>query len=419
MFPLTSPRMRAAVLLPAARVFGLVFTLVLITALAACKKEPPPLSSPPKTVRVITVAPTEIAVSNQFPGRLAAYRKAEVRARVAGIVTARLYKEGQDVKAGSALFKIDPAALQAMLEMRNAAYRQAQATVDVNADKLRRYRALAKADAVSQIAYAEAIAAEAQAKAQVAEAKAAQRSAALELSYATVRAPIAGRARRALVTEGALVGQDSSTPLTTVEQINPIYVNFSQPATVVAQMRKAIRAGELHGVAKQDVPVRLILGDGSVYPHTGKLIFSDLAIDPATETIAMRAVMPNPKHILLPGGYVRIGLDQALNKSAILIPRDALLRTVDAAKVLVVGADNVVQAVTVTADVLHGDQWLVRAGLHGGEKVIVANVAKIKPGDKVDPREQADGAIATAMADIAQAPASRAPPATATAKQGH
>jgi multidrug efflux system membrane fusion protein len=384
--------MRAAVLLSAA--------FALSMALSACKKDPAPLPDPPKTVRVITVAPTEIAISSQFPGRLAAYRKAEVRARVAGIVTARVYKEGQDVKAGSALFKIDPAALQATLEMRNAAYRQAQATVDVNSDKLRRYRALAKVDAVSQIAYAEAVAAEAQAKAQAAEARAAQRSAALELSYATVRAPIDGRARRALVTEGALVGQDSATPLTTIEQIDPIYVNFSQPAAIVAQMRKAIADGQLHGVAKQDIPVRLILGDGSIYPHAGKLIFSDLAIDPATETIAMRAVMPNPKHILLPGGYVRVGLDQALNKSAILIPRDALLRTVDAAKVLVVDADNTVQAVAVTADVLHGDRWLVRTGLRGGEKVIVANVAKIEPGTKVEPREQADETAAAGDAAL-------------------
>ncbi|RXZ36658.1 efflux RND transporter periplasmic adaptor subunit [Oxalobacteraceae bacterium CAVE-383] len=379
--------MRGAVLLPA--------TLVLLTALAACKKDPPPLPDPPKTVKVITVAPVEIAVANQFPGRLAAYRKAEVRARVAGIVTDRLYQEGQEVRAGSALFKIDPAALQATLEMRKAAFRQAQATLDMNADKARRYGALAKADAISRIDYAEALAVEAQAKAQVEEAKAAQRSAALELSYATVRSPIAGRARRALVTEGALVGQDSATPLTTIEQIDPIYVNFSQPAAVVAQMRKAIRAGELQGLAKQDIPVRLTLGDGSLYPTAGKLIFSDLAIDPATETIAMRAVIPNPKHILLPGGYVRVGLEQALNKSAILIPRDALLRTVDSAKVMVVDADNTVRAVAVTADTLHGDRWLVSAGLNGGEKVIVANVAKIEAGAKVTPQEQSgSGAIA-------------------------
>lgn len=384
MFPFSSPRPRAAALSSAA-VLALMLTL-----LTACGRKEAPAPETPKTASVMTVAPTEIAVSNQYPGRLAAYRKAEVRARVAGIVTKRLYQEGQDVKAGAPLFHIDPAALQATLDMRTAAYRQAQAAVEVNADKVRRYRDLAKADAISQIAFTEAKAAETQALAQAAEAKAAQRSAALQLSYATVRAPIAGRARRAMVTEGALVGQDAATPLTTIEQIDPIYVNFSQPAAIVAQMRKAIRAGELQGVAKQDVPVRLILGDGSVYPHAGKLIFSDLAIDPATDTIAMRALMPNPRHALLPGGYVRIALDQALNKSAILIPRDALLRTVDAAKVMVVGADNVVKAVEVTADKLHGDRWLVSAGLHGGEKVIVANAAKFDAGDKVIPREQAD-----------------------------
>jgi multidrug efflux system membrane fusion protein len=389
MFPSASPLARAS-------------TFALILILAACgKHEPPPLPNKPKTVQVITVTPTEIAVNNQLPGRLAAYRKAEVRARVAGIVTARLYKEGQEVQAGSPLFKIDPAALQATLDMRTATYRQARAAAGVNADKVRRYHTLAAADAVSQIAYTEALADERQANAVVAQAGAAQRSAALELSYATVRAPIQGRARRALVTEGALVGQDTATPLTTIEQIDPIYVNFSQSASVVAQMRKAIHAGQLQSLAKQDIPVHLILGDGSTYPQTGKLIFSDLAIDPATGTIAMRAVMPNPQHILLPGGYVRVALDQALNKTAILIPRDALLRTIDAAKVMVVDADNIVQAVTVTADTLHGDRWLVSAGLNGGEKVIVANIAKLKPGIKVNPQEQPEITTAAVVATAA------------------
>jgi multidrug efflux system membrane fusion protein len=380
----------------------IALTFALISILAACgKHEPPPLPNKPKTVQVITVAPTEIAVSNQLPGRLAAYRKAEVRARVAGIVTARLYKEGQEVQAGSPLFKIDPAALQATLDMRNAAFQQAKASAGVNADKVRRYHTLAAADAVSQIAYTEALADERQANALVAQAGAAQRSAALELSYATVRAPIQGRARRALVTEGALVGQDTATPLTTIEQIDPIYVNFSQSATVVAEMQKAIHAGELQGLAKQNIPVHLILSDGSTYPQTGKLIFSDLAIDPATGSIAMRAVMPNPRHILLPGGYVRVMLDQALNKTAILIPRNALLRSVDAASVMVVDADNIVQAVTVTADTLHGDRWLVTARLNGGEKVIVTNITKIKAGAKVDPQEQPAIAAVPAVAAVA------------------
>jgi multidrug efflux system membrane fusion protein len=352
-------------------------SLFLLAALAACSKpEKAAPAAAPKNVSVIVAAPTEIAIDRQLPGRLEAYRQAEVRARVAGIVTGRLYREGQEVRKGAALFRIDPAPLQAALDLAAADVREAEANATAAADKIKRYRELIGANAISQLDYTEALAADRQTQAQVAAANARLRQARLQRDYATVRAPIHGRARRALVTEGALVGQDSATPLTTVEQIDPIYVNFSQPASDVALMQNAIRQGELHGIAKQDMPVQLILSDDSVYPHPGRLIFSDLAIDPATDAIAMRAVVPNPDRLLLPGGYVRVKLEQAVNKTAILIPRDALLRTGNAATVMV----------TVKADTLYGDRWLVSAGLHGGEKVIVANAAGIAPGDAVLPR---------------------------------
>ena len=388
-------------------------TLLLLAVLAGCnsKTELSPPAATPKTVNVIIAAPTEIAVSNQLPGRLEAYRQAEVRARVAGIVTNRLYREGQEVRKGSPLFQIDPAPLQTALEMAAAALDKAEANAASTTDKVQRYQALTAVHAVSQLAYAEALAAERQAKAEVASAKAAQRRARLELNYATVKAPIDGRARRALVTEGALVGQDTATPLTTIEQIDPIYVNFSQSAALVARMRNAIRAGDLQGVPKQDIAVQLILGDGSIYPLPGKLIFSDLAIDPATDTIAMRAVVPNPDHILLPGGYVQVRLAQAVNTSAILIPRHALLRTANTATVMVVNADNVIEAVTVQADGLHGDNWLVTAGLNGGEKVIVANLAKMKPGITVTPLEQTASAEPTTATTNATAATAGSVPA--------
>jgi multidrug efflux system membrane fusion protein len=373
-------------------------SLFLLAVLAACSKpEPAAQADEPKDVRVIVAAPTEIVIDRQLPGRLEAYRQAEVRARVAGIITERLYREGQEVRKGAALFGIDPAPLQAALDMAAADVREAEANAMAAADKIKRYRKLIGADAISQLDYAEALAADRQTQAQVAAAKARRKQARLQLGYATVRAPIHGRARRALVTEGALVGQDNATPLTTVEQIDPIYVNFSQPASDVALMQNAIRQGDLHGIAKKNMPVQLILGDGSVYAHTGKLVFSDLAIDPATDAIAMRAVVPNPERILLPGGYVRVKLEQAVDKTAILIPRDALLRTGNAATVMVVNADNIAEAVTVKADTLHGDRWLVSEGLRGGEKVIVANAASIKPGQPVHPREQtgAGGIAAT------------------------
>lgn len=370
------------------RTYATFATLLLLSILAGCKNQATEADKQAQTVSVIIATPSAVAVSTELPGRLEAYRQAEVRARVAGIVTERLYQEGQQVRKGSPLFQIDPAPLQAALDMAAAASEQAEANAASASDQLARYAALIETKAISQRAYTEALTAERHAKAMLASAKAAQRRAQLELSYATVRAPIQGRARRALVTEGALVGQDTATPLTTVEQIDPIYVNFSQPATQVASMRNAIRAGQLQGLPKQDIKLQLMLADGSVYAQPGKLIFADLAVDPDTDTIAMRAVLPNPDHILLPGAYVQIKLEQAVNTSAVLIPQHALLRTANAATVMVVNADNVTEVVTVKADTMHDKQWLVTAGLSGGERVIVANVAAIKPGVVVKPQLQ-------------------------------
>lgn len=361
-----------------------VASLLFIAALAACHDKPPPSAiKPPVNVSVMVATPTEIAVSHQLPGRLQAYREAEVRARVGGIVTARLYREGQEVHKGSRLFQIDPAPLRVAFEIADAALAQAVATETLAADKLQRYSALVDRQAVSRREHTEALAEHRLARAAVAAARAVRKRTSLELGYANVTAPIAGRARRAMVTEGALVGIDTATPLTTIEQIDPIYVNFSQPAGEVARMQRAIRNGTLHGLSSADIDVKLILPDGSPYPYSGKLIFSDMAIDPATDTIAMRAVLPNPKRQLLPGGYVQIRLTQAHNTTAILIPQHALLRTPHAATVLVVNAEQRLEAVTVLADTMSGGLWIVRDGLSGGERVVVADTAVLKAGAKV------------------------------------
>ncbi|RQR78432.1 efflux RND transporter periplasmic adaptor subunit [Burkholderia sp. Bp9012] len=338
---------------------------------------------------VVTVRPTAVPMTVELPGRLDAYRQAQVRARVAGIVTARTYEEGQEVKQGAVLFRIDPAPLKAARDAAQGALAKAQAAALAASDKRRRYDDLVRDHAVSERDHTEAVADDAQAKAGVASAKAELARAQLQLDYATVTAPISGRARRALVTEGALVGQDQATPLTTVEQLDPIYVNFSQPAADVDALRRAVKSGRATGIAQHDVTVTLLRADGTAYPLKGRLLFSDLAVDPTTDTVAMRALFPNPERELLPGAYVRIALDAAVDQRAILVPRDALLRTADRTSVRVVGANGKVKDVEVVADRMSGRDWRITRGLAGGERVIVDNAAQFAPDTAVKPVEQA------------------------------
>ncbi|NIF43352.1 MexX/AxyX family multidrug efflux RND transporter periplasmic adaptor subunit [Burkholderia sp. Tr-862] len=338
---------------------------------------------------VVTVRPTAVPMTVELPGRLDAYRQAQVRARVAGIVTARTYEEGQEVKQGAVLFRIDPAPLKAARDAAQGALAKAQAAALAASDKRRRYDDLVRDHAVSERDHTEAVADDTRAKADVASAKAELARAQLQLDYATVTAPISGRARRALVTEGALVGQDQATPLTTVEQLDPIYVNFSQPAADVDALRRAVKSGHATGIAQHDVTVTLRRADGTAYPLKGKLLFSDLAVDPTTDTVAMRALFPNPERELLPGAYVRIALDAAVDQRAILVPRDALLRTAERTSVRVVGTNGKVKDVEVVADQMSGRDWRVTRGLSGGERVIVDNAAQFAPDTAVKPVEQA------------------------------
>lgn len=342
----------------------------------------------PPQVTVLTVHPAPLPMTIELPGRLEAYRQAEVRARVAGIVTARLYEEGQEVRKNAPLFRIDPAPLKAAADSAAGALARAEAQAANATDKRERYAVLVKAHAVSDRDHTEAVAAERQAKAEVMSARAELERARLQLGYATVTAPIDGRARRAMVTEGALVGQDSATPLTTVEQIDPIYVNFSQPAADVATLQRAIDSGRATGVAQRDIEVRLTLPDGSEYTQTGKLLFTDLAVDPGTDTVAMRALFPNPRRALLPGAYVRIRLDRAIDRAAIAVPRDAVMRTSEQASVKVVDASGKVVVVPVQANQMKGRDWLVTGGLKGGERVVVENVAALEAGTVVTPHER-------------------------------
>jgi multidrug efflux system membrane fusion protein len=250
-------------------------------------------------------------------------------------------------------------------------------------DKLERYKDLSTDNSISERDYKAAIAEELQAKAQLLSARAQMDKAKLDLSYSRVVSPIDGRARRALVTEGALVGQDAPTPLTTVEQLDPIYVNFSQPASEVMALQRAIKDGKLKSISKDTIQVELVFPDGSSYKQPGKLFFADMAVDSNTDSVAMRAVFNNPGFELLPGAYVQIRMEQAVNQNTVLIPRDALIRSSKGASVMLIDQASKVKSVDVKAETMQGNQWIVTDGLKGGETVILSNPGSLVPGTKV------------------------------------
>lgn len=361
--------------------------VLLLLQLSACSK--PQQSAQAETaapeVEVVAVEAADIPAEVELPGRVEAYRIAEVRARVSGIVSKRLYQEGQTVKAGTPLFALNPEQLQASKLEADAELARTEANL-VNAnDKLQRYQALVGDQSVSQRDYRAAQAEAQLAKAEVAAAQAKLNRAKLDLGYANVIAPIDGVARRALVTEGALVGKDEATHLTTVEQVNPVYVNFAQSSSEVFALRKALRDGQLKGNDGQ-FKIELLLPDGSLYPSAGKLSFSDVSVNQTTDSVVMRAIFENPQQELMPGAYVRLKIRQATNPNALLVPRDALIRDQFSARVWVVNAKNELESREVQTGSVVDKQWVIEQGLKAGERVVVTNAATQTAGTKVTPK---------------------------------
>lgn len=363
-----------------------VLSGALLTLLIGCSSEnPAEQAAEGATPAVIhTTLLTAEPMVELLPARLEPFRQAEVRARVAGIVTERVYAEGQTVKKGDLLFRIDPRPLEAAHAAAKARQAQAQAGFDIASDKAKRYEGLQDVRAISERDYEEATADVARTRAELEAAHAELLRTGLELAYTRVESPIDGRARRALVTEGALVGQDSTTALTTVEQLDPIYVNFSQPADAVFALQQALRSGSLH-TADNALEVELVLPDGSLYEKTGKLLFTDLSVDPDTNNVAMRALFDNPDQLLLPGAYVQVRLTTAINPKLVRIPREALVRVGNKAFVKMLDANNTVADQLVRADRMDGSDWLVTDGLQGGERIIVGNAAFYPIGVPVEP----------------------------------
>jgi membrane fusion protein (multidrug efflux system) len=355
----------------------------LLLLLGGCVRSGPPTAPPPPQVGVVVVHAQPVPLTRNLVGRLSATRSADVRARVAGVLLRRLYVEGSDVKAGQPLFQIDPAPLRSALDGALAALAQAQASATNAHIAAQRTRNLAPSGLVSRSDLDNAEAMERSTAAAVEQAKAAVGTARINLGYATVSAPISGRAGQQGVTEGALVGQGTATLLTTVEQIDPIYVNFDQPAVDIERLRRAQAAGDVTLARGEQVIVQLTLPDNTPYTHSGTLDFLDVRVDPATGAVALRGIIPNPEHQLLPGMFVGVRLTSAEVKRAFLVPQAGLQRDANGPYVLVAAADDKVVQKRVTVETLAGPNWIVTAGLIDGDRVIVSGTQSAHPGSTV------------------------------------
>jgi membrane fusion protein (multidrug efflux system) len=360
-----------------------VALLAAAAMLAACGKEaggPPP----PPEVGVLTLEPRAVEITDQLPGRTTAFRVAEVRPQVTGIVQKRMFVEGGEVKAGEQLYQIDPASYRAALSSAEAALKRAEAQA-VTAKLLQeRYAPLMAANAVSQQENDEAIAARARADADVAEARAAVDTARINVVYTQVLSPITGRIGRALVTEGALVTSAQQNALATVQQLDPIYVDITQSSTELLHLQRQLESGELVATDKHEAEVSLTLEDGTPYAERGRLKVSEVSVDPSTGSVLLRAVFPNPKRELLPGMFVRAQLTRGTRSAALLVPQRGVTRNAKGeATVFVVDKDDKVNERVVTADRAINGEWLITAGLSAGERVVLDGLQKIKPGSPV------------------------------------
>jgi membrane fusion protein (multidrug efflux system) len=373
---------------------GRTLAMLLISSalLSSCGKDPAPAGGapgggmPPPEVGVVTVQPGEVGLLTELPGRLEASRTAQVRARAAGIVLQRVFREGSDVRAGQVLYRIDPASYEATLRSARAQLARAEANLGTARALVERYRPLVEANAISKQEFTNAVAAEKQAEADVAAGQAAVQTAQINVGYATVIAPISGRIGRSLVTEGALVGQGEATQLAVIQQINPMYINFTQSATEVLALKRSFDEGRLkRAQGAEGASVRVILEDGAEYASPGRLLFSDLSVDPTSGQVTLRAEVPNPNGTLLPGMYVRVRLEQAKAGNAVLLPQQAVTRSPQGDSVMVVAQDGKVSPRPVKVGTAQGGNWVILGGLNAGEMVMVDGFQKMRPNTPVKP----------------------------------
>lgn len=381
-----------------------LFAILCLSLLAACsaKQAPPPKPAP--EVGVVTLQQRSVAIKTDLPGRTVAYRIADVRPQVSGVVLKRLFVEGADVKAGQQLYQIDPAPYQASLESAQAALTRAQASAVSTRLLAERYKPLSEAHAVSKQDYDNAIASQAQAAADVASAKASVATARINLAYTRVYSPITGRSGRSSVTEGALVNALQTTSLVTVQQLDPIYVDVTQPSAVLLRLRRELADGKLKTAGDNQAQADLMLEDGSHYDQAGKLQFAETTVDPGTGSVTLRAVYPNPQRILLPGMFVHQQIEEGVDDTGLLVPQRAVTHNQQGeATAIVVGADNMASVRVLKTDRAIGDNWLVSSGVSAGDRVVVVGLQRLQGGGgPVKPHEVAP--------DATDAPADSAPP---------
>jgi len=383
-----------------------VMLAVLSTMLAGCKEPaatatPVSASSEPD-VSIVVVQPRPRAVVRELPGRIAPTRVADVRPRVSGIIVERMFNQGSEVKTGDPLYRIDPRPFEVEVQSTEAALARAKAVLDQAASNANRVGTLYREKATPEAKNEEAVATLRQAEADVAARKADVARARLNLDYATIRAPIDGIVGAAHVSEGALVVQNDSTSLATIQQLDPIYADFTQSVNEMHQLRRALAAGEL--VAPDAVKVRVVFDDGEPYALPGKLLFSEAKVDAHTGQVTLRGEFPNPKRELLPGMYVRVQLEQGIDSDAIAVPQQAIQRNSGGgSEVFVVGEDGRATLQPVKTGSLQNGTWFVTSGLKAGDKVVVEGFQKFAPGDKVKTQSWVE---ADAAADLIQ-PANR------------
>ena len=381
------------------RALPLVLALALTGALAACsdKAAPAPDKAAPAKVGVITVQSESQTLTSALPGRTSAFMSAEIRPQISGIVQKRLFTEGTTVKAGPALYQIDPAPYQVAEASAKAALAKAQAqarTAQVNAQ---RNAELVQIDAISRQAYEESQASAQQSASDVAVAQAALQAARINLGYTRITAPIAGRTSLSTVTPGALVTANQAGVLTTIAQIDPVYVDITQSSTDLLQLKRELAQGRFERVGEGAARITLQLEDGSTYPHAGRLQFTGVNVNPSTGAVTLRAVVPNPDGVLMPGMYVQTLLPTGVSSDALLLPQQAVTRDIAGkASALLVNAEHKVERRPIEVDRAIGNRWMVSAGVAPGDTVIVDGFQRIKVGDTVNPQPvQLPGAAPT------------------------